>query len=269
LHDAVPHVEVGGFRIAYRCAGSGPPLLLLHGGFGLDSRTWQRQLDDLSNSFTVVAWDAPGCGDSSDPPSSFELGDYADCLAGLGSALGLGPCHVVGVSWGGALALSLCDRHPAAVRSLVLAGAYAGWAGSLPAEEVEQRFTQLQEQVGRPLEEWVPSYLPGMFSPGAPPELADEMLRLMLDVRPGSLLTMLGGMARADLREALPRVQVPTLVLHAEHDVRAPLPVATDLAAAIPGAQLVVIPGAGHVSSMEAPERFEREVRTFLAGVTP
>ena len=74
-------LEVDGLRVAYRRAGAGPPLVLLHGGFGFDSRSWQRQFDSLADEFTVVAWDAPGCGQSDDPPDTFRLPDYADCLA--------------------------------------------------------------------------------------------------------------------------------------------------------------------------------------------
>jgi pimeloyl-ACP methyl ester carboxylesterase len=74
------HVQIGGLRIAYRRAGIGPPLLLLHGG-ACDGQVWARQLEDLSAEFSVVARDAPGCGGSSDPPATFRMADYADCLA--------------------------------------------------------------------------------------------------------------------------------------------------------------------------------------------
>ena len=52
-------IDLGGLRIAYRRAGTGPPLVLLHGGFGFDSRSWRSQFDALADDFTVVAWDAP------------------------------------------------------------------------------------------------------------------------------------------------------------------------------------------------------------------
>lgn len=81
-------IEVAGLRIAFERAGEGPPLVLLHGILG-DSRVWRRQLDDLSDEFTVVAWDAPGCGRSSDPLETFRMPQYADYLAGFVDALGL------------------------------------------------------------------------------------------------------------------------------------------------------------------------------------
>ena len=72
--------EVGGHSVAYRQAGEGPALVLLH-GFLCDSRVWERQLMDLSDQLTVVAWDAPGAGSSSDPPDPFTMTDWGHCLA--------------------------------------------------------------------------------------------------------------------------------------------------------------------------------------------
>lgn len=135
-------VEINGLRIVYERAGAGPPLVLLHGLVGDGRSTWQRQLDDLSDEFTVVAWDGPGAGRSADPPASFRLPDYADCLAGFVNALGLTSPHVAGFSFGGALALELYHRWPRMPKSLTLAGAYAGWGGSLPLPVVEHRLWQ-------------------------------------------------------------------------------------------------------------------------------
>lgn len=132
-------IEVKGLRIAYERAGEGPALVLLHGAFGFDSRAWRRQLDALSDEFTVVAWDMPGCGHSSDPPEGFRASDYADCLAGFIGALRLGQPHILGLSFGAVLALGFYRWHPTLPRTLILASAYAGWAGSLPADAVEQR----------------------------------------------------------------------------------------------------------------------------------
>ena len=82
-------VEVDGLRIAYQRTGAGPPLVLLHGYVGDGPTTWRHQLDGLCDQFTVVAWDAPGAGGSADPPESFGLAGYADCLAGFVQRLGL------------------------------------------------------------------------------------------------------------------------------------------------------------------------------------
>ena len=260
-------VEVGGLRVAYRRAGQGPPLVLLHGGLA-DGREWRRQLEGFADQFTVVAWDAPGCGGSSDPPETWRLPDYADCLAGLIQALELGRPHVGGLSWGGGLALELYRRHPQVPRSLVLASAYAGWAGSLAPEVVQERLERALQEAELPPRQWVPGWLPGLFTEHAPAEVVEEALAMMLEVRPAGMRPMLRGFAEADLREVLPRIRVPTLLLHGQADRRAPpVVVARDLHARIPGARLVVLPGAGHQCDMEAPERFNAEVRSFLRSV--
>jgi pimeloyl-ACP methyl ester carboxylesterase len=105
----------------------------------MDGREWRRQIDGLSGEFAMVAWDAQGAGRSSDPPETLRLSDWADCLAAFIEALGLGRSHVGGLSWGGGLAMEFYRRHPGGVRTLVLASAYAGWAGSLSADVVDQR----------------------------------------------------------------------------------------------------------------------------------
>ncbi len=192
-------VDVSGLRIGYEQEGTGPPLVLLHGGFGFDSRSWRRQIDAFADEYTVVAWDAPGCGRSSDPAPTFRLPEYADCLAGFVRALDLHQPHVLGLSFGGALALQLFARHPAVPRTLILAGAYAGWAGSLPPDEVDRRVARLAADVQRPPDEWLPSYLPGLLTEAAPPEIVEEVKSLMSGVRPAANETMLRAMAEADL----------------------------------------------------------------------
>lgn len=257
-------VEVCGLRIAYQRQGEGPPLVLLHGGFGFDSRSWRRQIDALSDEFTVVAWDAPGSGRSSDPPETFRLPDFADSLADFIKALELISPHIVGLSSGAALALELYRRHATVPRTLVLAGAYAGWAGSLPKEVVEARLQRaLREQHMAP-EDWVPGYIPGMLTEAAPQEMLDEAIELMCGVHPAANVTGLRAMAEADLRDVLPRIMVPTLLLYGELDKRSPVSVGEELHARIPESTLVILPGVGHLCNVEGTDQFNREVLAFL-----
>lgn len=256
-------VEVDGLRIAYRRSGHGPPVVLLHGGFS-DSRAWRSQLGGLSDEFTVIAWDAPGCGGSSDPPDTFGRIEYGDCLAGFLEELGVHRPHVLGLSFGSVLALELYRQQPDLPASLVLASAYAGWAGSLPPEEVRERIRRIQQELEKPPAEWVADYLPTFFTQTVPQEVVDEAMAMMLDTRPAGMRAALRAFAEADLREVLPTISVPTLLLYGEADQRAPLHVAEGLRARIPGSQLLVLPGVGHDSNMEAPAAFNAAVRRFL-----
>ena len=135
-------IDVGGLRVGYHEVGAGPAVVLLHGYVGDGGATWHRQRDALGDEFRLVAWDAPGFGSSADPPESFGMAGYADCLAGFIAALGVADPHLVGLSFGGALALAVAARHPGLARSLVVVSGYAGWGGSLPPDLVDQRLSQ-------------------------------------------------------------------------------------------------------------------------------
>ena len=260
-------VRANGLDIAYRRAGEGPPLVLVHGA-AEDGRAWQPQLAALADELTVVAWDEPGAGRSSDVPADFVLADYADCLAALIEQLALGPAHVGGLSWGGTVVQELYRRHPQLVATLIFADTYAGWKGSLTEEELRARIAFVQEELAAPPEAFDPT-LPGLFAAGPPAEAVALLERMAADVRPASMRTALALMADADQRDVLPTIAVPTLLIWGELDARSPLDVARQFERAIPGAELVVIPGCGHVSNLECPDRFNAAVRAFCRAHPP
>ncbi|MDP8927165.1 MAG: alpha/beta hydrolase [Actinomycetota bacterium] len=256
-------IEVQGHSIAYRQQGDGPPLVLLH-GWPTNSREWCAQLDGLSDEFGVVAWEAPGSGPSSDPPEEFRLPDWADVLAAFIQTLGLQHVHIGGLSWGGGLALELYRRHPTMVRSLILMGAYAGWGGSLPAATVEQRLQLMERNSRSPAEDWAPALIRTLVADNAPEEITDELASIIAELHPAATRTALRAFAEADLRDVLSRIDVPTLMVYGERDVRAPRSVWEPLQSTIPGAELVLIPDVGHMVDMEAPDRVNEEIRAFL-----
>ena len=261
------HAEVDGLSIAYEWTGDGPPLILLH-GFTHDSRAWRPQLESLSDQFTVIAWDAPGAGQSPDPPESFEMGDWADCLAGLLDATRVELAHIVGLSWGGIVAQEFYRRHAARVLSLVLADTYAGWKGSLPEPIPEERLAACLRDSSLPPAEFVPRYLPGMFSDSPPQDVRDELARIMAEFHPIGFRLMAAALAGVDTRDLLPKIRVPTLLVWGDADARSPMSVAHQMRDAIPGAKLAIISGAGHVSNLEAPALFDAEVRDFCLSVS-
>ena len=254
-------VRANGLEIAYERAGEGPPLVFVHGA-AADHRMWRPQLSALADEFTVVAWDEPGAGGSSDVPTDFRLEDYADCLAAVIEALALGPVHVAGLSWGGTVVLELYRRHPGSVATLILVDTYAGWKGSLPEEEVRARVAGLHQMLAAPAQEFDPT-LPGLFADDPPAEFVPLLEEMAAAVRPHSLRTQLLLMADADQRDLLPRVAVPTLLVWGELDARSPLSVARQFEEQIPQTEVVVIAGAGHVSNLERPEEFNGAVRSF------
>jgi pimeloyl-ACP methyl ester carboxylesterase len=242
-------------------------LVLLH-GFTHDSRAWRPQLEGLSDEFTVIAWDAPGAGKSPDPPETFGMGDWADCLTVFLDAVGVQRAHILGLSWGGLLAQELYRRYAGLVRSLILADTYAGWIGSLPEPIPEQRLAACLRDASLPPAEFVPRYIPGMFSEAPTEEVREELARIMSDFHPLGFRLMATALARADTRDLLPTIRVPTLLVWGDADARSPLTVAHQMHDAIPGARLAVISGAGHVSNLEAPVQFDAHVRDFCLSVS-
>ncbi len=259
-------VEVSGHRIAYRRAGPGPPLVLLH-GFLCDSRVWRRQLADLSDEFTVVAWDAPGAGLSSDTPDPFTITDWAHSLAAFLGAVGVERGHLLGLSWGGVLAQEFYRLYPARVQRLILADTYAGWKGSLGAAVAQERLARCVRESSLPAEEFVARWVPKeFFTEAASPELQAEMSAVVSGFHPAGFRLMARALAETDTTDVLPTIAVPTLLLWGDGDRRSPLSVADRFHLSIPTARLEVIPNAGHVSNMEQPERFNLHVRQFCQG---
>lgn len=254
-------VRSNGLEIAYERVGKGPPLVFVHGA-AEDGRVWQPQLAALVDEFTVVAWDEPGAGRSSDVPADFGLVDYASCLAALVEALSLGPAHVAGLSWGGTVVLELYRHRPELVATLILVDAYAGWKGSLPEEEVRARVAGARQMMAAPSAQFDPT-LPGLFAGDPPAEFVSLLEQIAGAVRPASLGMQLSVMAEADQRDLLATIAVPTLLIWGELDARSPLGVARQFEQAIPDTELVVIPGCGHVSNLERPEQFNAAVREF------
>ena len=229
---------------------------------------WQPQLAGLADEFTVVAWDEPGAGRSSDVPEGFGLAGFADGLAALIKTLGLGPAHIAGLSWGGTVVLELYRRHPALVATLIMIDTYAGWKGSLPADEVEARVAGARQMLAAPREDFDPT-LPGLFAGDPPAKFVPLLAAIAADVRPATLGRQLAIMAETDLSGLLRQVSVPTLLMWGQLDARSPLEVARQFEEAIADTKLVVIEGAGHLSNLERPERVNDAVREFCRAHPP
>lgn len=260
------HIEVDGVQIAYTVAGRGRPLVLLHGS-PCDGRIWQWMIPLLAKDLLVITWDAPGYGRSGDVPESWRTGEYAHVLAGFIDALGIDRPHVVGHSFGSMLALSLFRDYPSVAASLVLVAGYAGWAGSLPADEVSRRLRMFlgMAELG---DSFDPTSYPGFFSELVPAEREPATVTMMREnIRPSSIRAAGHIGAETDLRPMLPTIDIPTLVLQGAADSRSPLATGEALHAAIPRSELVVLPKLGHACLIENPEACATAIARFVHGV--
>lgn len=242
------------------------PLLLCLHGIGSSSAAFTPQLDQLADHMHVVAWDAPGYADSADPDHAPGLDGYADTAAALIRERG-GPAHVLGVSWGGVIALRLAARHPDLVASLIVADSSRG-SGTDPdkAEAMRGRAGQLAAQGPQA---FAAARGPRLVSAGAPPALVARVVATMAAaVRSPGYGYAAEAMAGADLTDDLPAITAPALVLCGEQDTVTGTDESQAIAGALATSVYVTLSGAGHLANQERPEAFNAWVRAHLHVVT-
>jgi 3-oxoadipate enol-lactonase len=243
-------------------AGSGPTLLCLH-GIGSSSASFAPQLDELAGELRLLAWDAPGYARSADPVEPPDLDAFADAAADVLHQRDTGPAHVLGVSWGGVIAMRLAVRRPDLVRSLILAdssrgsGRDAGQAAAMRArvgELAEQGAAEFARRRGHRL-----------VSGQAPAELVERVTANMADaVRLPGYGYAAASMADTDLTASLADIKVPTLVLCGAQDTVTGVAESQALAGGIPDAVFVTLRGAGHLANQEAPASFNAWLSSYV-----
>jgi len=251
-------------RLAYDVRGDGEPLLLVHGWCGARS-VWRLQSPVFAKQYRVIAVDLRGHGDSEKPHGDHEysIARCADDLARLLDELRLDRAIVVGQSMGTLVAQQLCLDHPARVTALVLAGALAGSppAGGVVGPWVERIAAEIE---AKGFEAYLQEVVPFWFSPGFDREQIKTFTADSFKAAPYAAVAFCRAVAGTDLRQRLPEIGAPTLLIVGERDGRTPVAEAEDMNRRIPDAWLKVIKGAGHMANVEKPEEWNRAVLGFL-----
>jgi pimeloyl-ACP methyl ester carboxylesterase len=256
---------IDGARIEYDVRGEGPALLLLH-AFPLGLSMWDAQAEALCSTHRVVRFDARGFGGSDPGRGPLTMERIADDGALLLDHLGIEKAVVGGCSMGGYAALAFVRRHPQRLAGLVLQDTRAG---ADTAEAKANRATLAAKVLGEGASAAVEAFLPKLVGETTrherPGVLAGLQERILATAPQGIANALHGLAARADSRETLPTITVPTLVLVGAEDLLTPPSEAATMAAAIPRARLDVIPGAGHLANLENPAAVNAALRAFLA----
>jgi pimeloyl-ACP methyl ester carboxylesterase len=255
-----------GFLMAFEDSADRVPVLWIH-GFPLNNTMWDLQVSDLADVARSLTPDLRGHGLSeptaASPYSVEMLAD--DCLHLLDHVGYDGPVVVAGLSMGGYVALALCRRAPERVAGLILAATKAtADPDDAKAARDESARVAKAEGVGPIVEGLLPKMLAADTYEGDP-ELVDFLREMMLATSTEGIVGALGAMRdRPDASGDLPGLDVPALVIHGEEDRLIPPAAAEAIAAALPAAELVLIPGAGHMVNLEQPAAFNDAVRDFL-----
>lgn len=260
--------ELPGARLRYEVAGSGPPLVLIH-GLGLDRRMWDDQFLPLAHWFHVVRYDVRGFGHST-LPSTTEPYNHADDLKGLLGRLGLASTALAlaGLSFGGRIAIHFTLTHPELVRRLILVD--TGLNGYQFSPEWQAQWTQIQAegatrgpQAANAL--WLrhPLFAPAREQPAVARRLAQ-----MIGDYSGWHWVHPDPVRWTDPPDSyrLEQIHVPTLIVMGERDLPDFQAIAALLQQRIPRARTARLAQVGHMANMEAPTPFTRLVETFLLG---
>ncbi len=282
----VRHIALSSGTVAWRQAGSGDPLLLIHGWRG-SSRYWQCTLDSFSDARSVYAFDLPGHGETPAWQEPLDIESLAEMTMELADRLGLARFDLAGHSFGGAVAISVAARWPERVGRLVVAS-LGTTRNELERFALGQAHTHLSRGLGlarpwlglgRPLHDLIQPWIDRIASePLVARAIATTFVRQLpeeedlvrdgvlefLRTDPLSALEVAVAAGNPALLEALPKVTAPTLLVCGTADPIMPISAARALADRLAAARLETLPNCGHLPMIEQPEAYHRLVRDFL-----
>ncbi len=258
--------------IAFQIAGDeGLPLVFLHGLTG-DAEQWRPQLDAFSYRYRAIAWDMPGYGDSA-PLEDMTFPALADSVLTLLDRLSIQRAHLVGHAIGGMVAQTFAHMHPHRLRSLTLIATNAAF-GQRPLGEVDEDWRQrfIEQQLapldrGASMAELAPKVIKGLIGEQADPKGLEQAILSMAALPENGYRAAISCLTSFDLEADLTGIEIPTLLVTGERDPIVPPSLMQVMAAKIPGSQLEILPGCGHLANLEQPAAFNRILDDFLQGL--
>jgi len=246
-------------------------IVLLHGVL-FDGRMWKGQIEPLSSLGRVVVLDGPGHGRSEAPPR-FSLEDHAEAMLDVFAELGIARAVLVGLSWGGMVAMRVAVQQPERVAALALLDTSPD--PEPPVDRVRYRLLiAFARRYGVPPAVTEREVIPKMFSDAfalAHPDVVESYMRAARGYEPDGLaracLAVL--VKRKPFADKLPRIRVPTLVICGTEDRSTSLDKSRAIVRLVADARLVTIEGAGHMSAIEQPARVNEALVPFVRAQIP
>lgn len=246
-------------------AGKGELVVLMH-GIGGNKRNWHDNLPAFAEHFHVVAWDARGYGESDDYEGDLVLRDFSHDLARVLDHFGADQAHIVGLSMGGRIAMDFMEVYPERVLTLSLCDTHRGF--SHLSEEKKAEFIRLRKEPlingGEPKDIAGP-VAKTLVSSNASQETLDKVIDSMSRLHKASYIKSIEATVRTATHGRLGEIAVPTHVVCGGEDRLTTPEMAREIAGMIPGAELTIIPDAGHLVNIEKPREFDAAVIGFIA----
>jgi len=240
-------------------------VLFLH-GIGGNRRNWNHQVEAFSASYRAAAWDARGYGESEDYAGALDFADFWRDLERVLDELAVKRAHLVGLSMGGRIARDFALQRPQRVASLTIANSSPGY-DALSPEEVRAYLDARRAPLlaGKSTRDIAPELARRLVGRRPAPGVVEQLEASIAALRKDSYLKSLEASVTQDRAAPLEQIAVPTLVITSDEDRLYSPALARDMARRIPGAELVEIKRAGHLSNIEQPARFNEAVLAFLA----
>ncbi len=267
----MPHIEVNGTRIYYTDSGTGEETIVFSHGLLFSTEMWEAQIAHFSPRYRCIAYDHRGQGQSDSPATGYDMDNLAEDAAALIRALGVAPVHFAGLSMGGFVAQRLAVRHPELLKSAIIldSSAMAEPRENLPG--YKQLNFIMRWFGGKPV---AGKLMPIMFGQTFlnDPARAAERKRWQgflgrIPNRKGMSRAVKGVLERPDFTPELGKIDLPVLIAVGEEDVATVPEKSEHLHAAIAGSKLVKMPGAGHVSTIDAAGTVNAVMDEFLAAL--
>jgi len=260
----MPFVENQGAKIYWDEQGSGAPLLLIM-GLGYPSKAWYRTRPVLAQQYRTIALDNRGVGESDMPQGPYSIPLMASDAAAVLDAAGEESAHIFGISMGGMIAQEFALEYPRRVRSLILGCTGPGGPRAVRAEPEATQMLMNRGNMTR--EEAARAAQPFIYHPNTPQALIEEDMEIRRPwfPHPAAYNAQLQGILAWEAWSRLPQITAPTLVVHGESDRLVPAGNGKLIAETIPGAKLVMLPGASHIFTTDQPQAAQHAILEFLA----
>lgn len=265
LPDHLRRIAVNGVNLAADVRGKGPAILFIH-GYPLDHTIWEHTLGSL-DGWMRIAPDLRGMGQSDAPDLGYSMTTYAEDLFALLNTLGVDQVVLCGLSMGGYVAFEMLRRAPARVRGLILVDTRAEADSPDARRARETALAQVREGGAEAIAAAMLPVVLGRTSVEAHPALRERIQQMMAATPVSGIIGAIGALRdRPDSLTLLPTLgHLPALVIVGAEDVITPAECAQTMADALPDARLVILPGAGHLTPVEQPERVTTLIADFLA----
>jgi len=267
----MPLLRAGEIELDYERSGSGPPLLAIMGMSGTSLHWGQPFLSALEQHFEVIVYDHRGVGASSRLEGQLTIAQMAEDAAALMAALGLDSAHVLGISMGGMIAQELALGQPARVRTLTLGCTYCGGEGSeLAAPQALQKLSAAMMSGDRRLAlrtAWEINVSPA-FALDDEAYARFEAIASRRAVAVPVIMAQMQACAAHDTNARLHELAMPTLVIHGTEDELLPVQNGRLIASRVPGSQLEIFDGVGHLFFWEHPQLSVDLIRAHAACLT-